>query len=199
MRYPHLPAVGSVGAPALPFHASPNHSPRNGRQAEICFTHVWGGGHFDGVVSWLCQTANESQRASAHVVYAGEIGPDAGKAVQLVPWSMKAWTECDLNSIGISIESADAIWQGHDPHGFVVLARMTALICHLHGWPGRWVRGDALLHGSAKGHARHADGGRLGCGHTSCPTEDLALYGQFHERVMAELRHGGFRDKWGKT
>ena len=194
MRYPHLPPVGSIGAPELPFMRTPNQSPRIHRNdAELCFTHVWGGGTFPGVVEWL---SNPESQASAHVVYAGEVGPHAGEAVQLVAWSAKAWTECDLNDIGISIESADAIWQGHDPHGFARLARMTALILHVHGWPPRWVRGAALTAGT-KGHLRHGDAGRLGCGHLYCPTIDL--YEQFHERVVAEHRHGGFRDSWGKT
>lgn len=196
MRYPHLPAVGSLDAPELHFHESPNVSERrHGMRPEVVFNHVWGGGSFHGVVDWLSEARSQ---ASAHVVYAGEIGPDAGKAFQLVPWSRKAWTECSLNDFGIGLEFADAIWRGHDPHGFAAGARMTALILHIHGLPPRWVRGQALL-GGTKGHSRHADGGRMGCGHVYCPTSDLDLYEQFHERVVAEVRHGGFRDKYGKV
>ncbi len=197
MRYPHLPAVGSLPAPDLPYHASPNQSSRNGRVPRLVFNHVWGGGSFDGTVGWLCQTANERARVSSHIVYAGGFGPDAGRAVQLVPWAEKAWTECDLNPVGISMECADAIWQGHDPVGFAVSARMTALIIHLHGWQPRWVRG-ADLFGSSQGHTRHADAGSLGCGHGYCPTTDLDLYEQFHERVVAEFRYGKFRKKYGR-
>jgi N-acetyl-anhydromuramyl-L-alanine amidase AmpD len=195
VTYETLPPVGSLGVPDLAWRPSANLSSRNGRQAEIVFVHVWGGGSFDGVVDWL---SNPSSQASAHVVYAGETGPDAKKAAQLVPWAEKAWTECDFNSIGLSIESADAIWQGHDPAGFARLARIVALLCDLHGFPARWVQGDALLHGSAKGFARHADGGRLACGHYYCPTQDLALWRQFVERVTLEFRHGEFRPKWGR-
>lgn len=205
MRYLHLPPVGSLGAPDLPYRRSPNQSDRSfGRAAEIVFCHRWSGGSFDGTVSWLCKGdsapgESDGSQASSHVVYAGEHGPDAGKAVQLVPWSRKAWTECDLNSLGLSVEFGDAMWLHQDPEGFARGARLVALLCHLHGFPGRWVRGDALLHGSAKGIARHADGGRLGCGHTSCPTTDLDLFGQFAERVTLELRHGDFRNSWGKA
>jgi hypothetical protein len=194
MRYEFLPPVGAMGAPDLPFRASPNQSARS-RPAEIVFNHVWGGGSFPGVVDWL---RNPDSDASAHIVYAGELGKHAGKVLQLVPFAKKAWTECDLNSLGISIETADAVWNGQDPGGFARLARMNALLLHLHGWPARWVKGAALLHGSAKGHTRHADGGRLGCGHSLCPTADVQLYRQFAERVTLELRHGGFRREWGR-
>lgn len=198
MRYPSLPPVGKLSAPDLDWKPSNNHSSRNGRRIEVCFTHVWGGGDYDGVVSWL-RTSSGADAVSAHVVYAGETGPHAGKAAQLVAWGDKAWTECDLNSLGISIESADAIWRMQDPDGFARLARMTALILHTNGLNTRWVRGDALLNGSATGHTRHADAGRLGCGHGYCPTTDLDLYEQFHERVVLEDRHGGFRKKYGRS
>jgi len=193
MLYPHLPAVGAHAAPELHWTPSENVSGRHGQAVHAIFNHRWDGGTFDGVVGWL---RNPDSQASAHVVYAGEVGPDAGKAAQLVKWAEKAWTECHLNPLGISIETADAVWLGHDPTGFARLARMTALLLHLHQLPARWVRGEALLAGG-RGHTRHADGGTLGCGHFSCPTTDLDLFRQFHERVVAEVRHGGFRKEWG--
>lgn len=198
MVYAHLPAVASVPAapPELGWHESPNRSSRNGLAPSLVFVHVWGGGSFSGVVEWLCQTHDEHRRASAHVVYAGELGADAGKATQLVPWSEKAWTECDFNSRGLSIESADAIWTGRDPAGFARLARMVGLLLHLHRLPARWIHGDAMLH-SPHGFCRHGDAGQLGCGHLYCPTSDMDLWAQFVERVVAEVRHGGFRDQWG--
>jgi N-acetyl-anhydromuramyl-L-alanine amidase AmpD len=194
VTYPHLPPVGSIAAPPLAWHPSPNYSGRNGTVPSVLFNHVWGGGTLDSVVSWLSEPASQ---ASAHLVYAGRVGPSANQAVQLVAFADKAWTECDLNPRGISIESADQVWNGHDPEGFAQLARMVALILHTHGWPVRWVRGDGLLAGS-RGHTRHADAGALGCGHLYCPTADLALYQQFHERVLAESRAGGFRAAYGR-
>lgn len=159
------------------------------------FVHRWGGGTFEGVCEWLCKPESE---ASAHVVYAGQTGPHAGKAVQLVPWSQKAWTECELNPIGLSIEAADAIWLGHDPEGFAQLARLIALLCHVHLDACRYVTAQGILAGS-HGFTRHSDGGALGCGHPYCPTSDVALWGQFAGRVVAEWRHGGFRDIYGRT
>lgn len=195
MRYPHLPEIGAHKVPKPPFDASPNRSSRLGRQPRICFIHRWGGGTFQGVISYFKET---SAQVSAHLVYAGAIGPDANKLVQMVPFSEKAWTECDFNPIGISIESADAIWDGHDPVGFAVLARMVALILHKHGWPVRWVREQGLLAGT-QGFARHADGGAMGCGHIYCPTTDMELWHQFCDRVTAEYRHGHFtHGEWGK-
>lgn len=192
--YPHLPPVGSIPAPDLASGSTPNQSSRNGTAPAVLFNHVWGGGTFDGVVSWL---TNPESQASAHVVYAGRTGPDAGRAVQLVAWADKAWTECDFNARGLSIETADSVWQGHDPEGFAQLARMVALILHVHSWPVRWVRADGLVAGT-RGHTRHADAGAAGCGHLYCPTSDLALYQQFADRVLAESRHGGFRSTYGR-
>lgn len=180
--------------PALPLRVTVNCSSRNGRRPRLVFVHRWGGGTYPSVVRWL--SSAESQ-ASAHVVYAGELGNDAGHAVQLVKWADKAWTECGLNPVGLSVESADAIWLGHDPHGFARLARIVALLCRLHLDACRPVTAAGIVAGS-HGFARHADGGALGCGHLECPTADLALWQQFAGRVVAEYRHGGFRSSWGK-
>lgn len=194
MRYSGLPPVGTVTLPDLPFLRSPNVSSRNGRRARLVFVHVWGGGTFNGTVGWL---RDAKSQASAHVVYAGEEGPDAGQAVQLVPWALKAWTECELNPVGLSVESADAIWRGHDGGGFARLARIVAGLCHYHLDACRYVPASGIIAGS-HGFTRHADAGALGCGHPSCPTTDLELWAQFSERVVLEYRRGGFRPSWGQ-
>lgn len=194
MTYPHLPPVGKLAAPTLPYHRSPNQSSRNGRRPRLVFVHVWGGGTFESVVAWL---SSPRSQASAHVVYGGTLEHAAGAAAQLVPFADKAWTECELNPVGISVESADAIWQGHDPHGFAQLARLVALLCHVHLDACRPVTAQGIVAGS-HGFTRHADAGALGCGHLACPTTDLALWRQFSERVVAEYRHGGFRDRYGR-
>ena len=189
MTYAHLPPVGHLPLPPLPFRASGNCSSRNGRRPRLVFVHVWGGGTFQSVCTWLSRP--ESQ-ASAHVVYGG-----LGQAAQLVPWARKAWTECELNPIGLSVESADAVWRCQDPEGFAQLARVVAGLCHFHLDACRPVTAQGIVAGS-HGFTRHADGGALGCGHLSCPTTDLALWRQFSERVVAEYRHGGFRSSWGR-
>ena len=188
MTYGGLEPVGEHGLPPLPFERSPNQSSRNGRRPRLVFVHVWGGGSFESVCSWLSRP--ESQ-ASTHIVYGG-----LGQAAQLVGFAEKAWTECELNPIGISVESADAIWRGHDPHGFAQLARVVAGLCHFHLDACRYVNAHGIVAGS-HGFTRHADGGALGCGHLACPTTDLALWRQFCERVVAEYRHGGWRPSWG--
>jgi hypothetical protein len=188
VTYHSLPKLGSLPAPELPFHRSPNQSTRAGRHVRLIFLHVWGGGTFESTSAWLC---NPQAQASAHVVYGGE-----GQATQLVGWGEKAWTECDLNPVGISIESADAIWHGHDADGFAQLARLTALLCHLHLGVCRYVPAAGIVSGM-HGFTRHADAGALGCGHLSCPTTDLALWDQFCGRVIGEYRLGGFRAEYG--
>lgn len=194
MRYEDLPDVGSIALPDLPFLRTPNVSSRGGRRARLVFAHVWGGGSFDGTVGWL---RNPESQASAHVVYAGEVGKDAGRAVQLVPWSMKAWTECELNPVGISVEFADAIWHGADPEGFAVAARIVAGLCHFHLDTCRFVTAEGIVAGS-HGFTFHRTAGALGCGHTHCPTDDAELLSQFRSRVLAESRVKGWRKAWGK-
>lgn len=194
MRYPHLPPLGSLPAPALPYRPSPNRSSRGGRRPRLIFLHRWSGGSFESVQHWL--SVKESE-ASAHVIYGGTLEKPAGLASQLVPFAEKAWTECELNPVGISIESADAIWNGHDAHGFAQLARIVALIAHLHLDACRAVSAAGIVAGS-HGFTRHADAGALGCGHLECPTTDPELWRQFSERVIAEHRAGGFRDRWGR-
>jgi N-acetyl-anhydromuramyl-L-alanine amidase AmpD len=194
LRY-HLEPVASadVTLPKLATVPSPNRSSRGGRRPRLVFVHTWGGGTYDGTVTWLCEKGSNT---SAHLVYAGEHGPDAGKCAQLVPFGDKAWTECELNAIGISVESADAIWQGRDPHGFERLARIVAGLCHYHLDACRYVTAAGIVAGS-HGFTRHADGGALGCGHLACPTTDGELWAQFCERVVLEYRRGGFRPSWG--
>ena len=194
MTYPKLPQLGTIAAPPLAWRASPNCSSRNGIRPHLIFVHTWGGGSFDSVTAWLCnpQPEHPERRVSAHVVYGG-----TDQATQLVRWSDKAWTESTLNPVGISVESADAIWNGHDPEGFAQLARLVALLCHLHLDGCRYVTAQGIVAGMA-GFTRHADAGALGGGHTSCPTADLALWRQFAGRVVAEYRYGGFRDRYGK-
>lgn len=203
-RYQHLPAVGAIAAPELAWKRSPNQSSRGGRRPRLVFVHRWSGGSFPGVVGWLCKGDSrpgkgDGSQASSHVVYAGERGPDAGKATQLVPWSAKAWTECELNPVGISIEAADAIWLGQDPDGFARLARMVALLCRLELDACRFVDGPGIVHGT-HGFTTHARAGALGCGHLQCPVPPGdPLEHQFAERVVAEYRHGGFRNEWGRA
>jgi hypothetical protein len=152
------------------------------------FLHVWGGGTYASTSNWLCDPGSQ---VSAHVVYGG-----FDEAQQLVGWGEKAWTECELNPVGISIESADAIWKGHAPEGFAQLARLTALLCHLHFGVCRYVPSSGIL-SAMQGFTRHADAGALGCGHLSCPTADMALWDQFVGRVIGEFRLGGFRESYG--
>lgn len=194
MRYSGLPPVGTVTLPDLVPDWSPNRSSRLGRTPRLVFVHVWGGGTFAGTCSWL---KDPKSQASAHVVYAGELAGDAGRAAQLVPWRLKAWTECELNPVGLSVESADAIWRGHDGAGFARLARIVAGLCHFHLDACRYVSSAGIVAGS-HGFTRHSDAGALGCGHPSCPTTDLELWDQFSERVVLEYRHGGFRPSWGQ-
>jgi hypothetical protein len=136
---------------------------------------------------------NPDNQASSHLVFPGSAVKD--HCTQMVPYGMKSWTEAFYNRTGISIESADAIWLGHDPYGFAQLARITAWLLHHFQLPAVWAKGPF---GIRKGFLRHADGGALAGGHTQCPTTDMALWGQFVGRVKGEYARGGFRPIWGR-
>lgn len=191
MKYKSLPPIGSATLPRLERNWTANSSSRFGVPISKVWVHRWGGGSFEGVEAWLDSTRSQ---ASAHVVYAGELGKDAGRAVQMVPWNRKAWTEGAFNRSGVSIECADAIFLGKDPNGFARTARIVAFLCKESGLPPNWRRGLTL---PLRGFTRHADGLAAAGGHTQCPTTDLELWWQFVSRVKQEHKYGHFRADWG--
>jgi hypothetical protein len=197
MRYSNLPAIGTLTLPSLEVKMTPAKSSRpSGAVIEDVFVHRWGITAFrhesiEGVIAEFLDPANE---ASAHLVYAGEVGLSAGRCVQMVRLADKAWTEGADNGEGVSIECGDAMWLGHDPVGFARAARIVGWLLRHEHLPAAWVRHPHTTH--YHGVTRHADGGAADGGHTICPTADLELWHQFVARVKGELVHGGYRDKW---
>lgn len=190
MRYHTLPPIGSLTLPTLERRLTANSSPRYGAPIQKVWVHRWAGGTFQGVENWF---TNVNSDASAHIVYAGEIGPNKGRCAQMVPYGRKAWTEAFYNRTGLSIECADAIWLGKDPIGFARTARIVAFLLHDNKLPANWVHGVTF---GRKGFLRHADGGSLAGGHTQCPTTDMELWVQFVGRVKDEYAFGHFRKAW---
>ena len=189
--------------PELPYLTTPNESARNpaGRKPTLIVVHAWGNqpattpaqarARMAGNVNYM-RTA--SSQVSAHVVYGGTLGDPRGQAVQLVEWQRKAWTQAAVNSAAISIESADAIWHGHDEHGLEQLARIVAFLCKRTNIPPTWAGCS-----SAVGVARHLDLGALGNpNHHVCPTGDVAAWKRFMRLVKKEHDRGGFRKTWGR-
>lgn len=189
--------------PDLPYLTTPNESARNpaGRKPTLIVVHAWGNkpattqaqarSLFAGNVNYM-RTA--SSQVSAHVVYGGTLADPRGAAVQLVEWQRKAWTEAAVNSAGISIESADAIWHGHDDGGLEQLARIVAYLCKRTNIPPRWAKTPAGV-----GVARHLDLGALGNpNHHVCPTGDVLVWKRFMRLVLKEHKRGGFRKTWGR-
>jgi hypothetical protein len=167
---------------------------RHGHPIELVVVHRWGVRYVDrpgekksyaGVVAYFMHPAN---RASAHVVYPGSAVP--GEATQMVRWQDYAWAEAAYNPISVEVESADAIWLGHDEDGFKQLARIVAGMLHYNRLPPVWSH--------RRGFCRHADLGAAGGGHTECPTTDLDLWRRFVGRVQREHERGGFRKRWGR-
>lgn len=187
-------AAPPIVLPELDWHPTNACSSRGGAAVVRVVVHRWGVAFTDeaheaqsyqGVINWFSNPANQ---ASAHVVFPGSAVP--GKATQMVAWDQKAWAEAAYNPTSDDIESADAIWLGHDPHGMAVLARIVAFRLHARGLPARW--------SAEKGFCRHADLGAAGGGHTACPTTNVALWRAFCALVQHEAGRGGFRPNWGR-
>lgn len=196
--------MGEVTLPRLPFVDTANQSDRRpaGRRPTLIVVHAWGNppattpeearARFAGNVNYM-QRRSSKVKVSAHVVYGGKLGDPRGQAAQLVRWERKAWTQAGLNSAALSVESADAIWQGLDEPGFEQLARIVAFFCHKTGIPPTWARLP-----SSVGVARHLDLGALGNpDHHADPTTSTVLWRRFVRRVREECDRGGFRRTWG--
>lgn len=167
---------------------------RHGHPVELVVVHRWGVRYttepdeaksYEGVIRWFLVPANQ---ASAHIVYPGYAVP--GVATQMVRWGDYAWAEAAYNPVAHDVESADAIWVGHDTAGMAQLARIVAFLLHKEHLPAVW--------STRRGFCRHADLGQAGGGHLSCPTVDLALWKHFVSLVHSEAVRGGFRASWGR-
>lgn len=194
----------------LPFETTPNESARlHGVRPHLVVVHTWGNapaddpaeaaGFFEGNVLFMRAAAAD---VSAHVVYGGQMIPaNHRRAVQLVEWQRKAWTQAGANSFSYSVESADAIWtpapdwqRTRDEAGLAQLARIVAFMCLRSRIPATWARNV-----NTPGIARHRDLGTVGnpSGHTD-PTGSVKLWQRFVAMVQAELARGGFRRTWGR-
>lgn len=180
--------------PSLVWTPTEARGERHGQPVELVVVHRWGvrftteraeQASYRGVVSWFEDT---SHRASAHVVYPGSAQP--GEATQMVRWSEYAWAEAAYNPVAVEVESADAIWLGHDDAGLAQLARIVGFLLTTWKLPPLWSH--------RRGFCRHADLGLAGGGHTACPTTDIALWRHFVRLVQAEHARGGYRHTWGR-
>lgn len=192
MVYKNLPPVGSLPLPKLEWFPTLACSPRVGTHIEDVWAHRWGGGTCAGVCNWF---SNPGNQASAHIVYAGETGPEKSRCVQMVKLADAAWTEAGGNREGVSVEMADLIWLGKDPVGFARSARIFGWLLLHEKLPAAWVRDP---HTHKHGLTRHADGGAWAGGHYVCPTQDKELFMQFVYRVKQEISHGGYRTVWAR-
>lgn len=198
----------AVVLPELSWAGTPNESARTaGAKARLVVLHRWGVkpaetreeavSRLAGTVAYLRKPEVE---VSAHVVYGGSLCPASQRAVQLVKWDRKAWTQAALNSVALSIECADGVWEPAgkgkvlDEPGLAQVARMTGWLCLHGGVPAVWASGP-----EGRGIARHLDLGELGNpnGH-SCPTTDTVLWRRFVSMVRAEVERGGYRKSWGR-
>lgn len=180
--------------PSLDWRPTTAKGDRHGHPVTLVVVHRWGVRYtspaaearsYEGVVRFFSNPAN---KASAHIVFPGSAVP--GEATQMVAWENYAWAEAAYNPQADEVESADAIWLGHDPEGMAVLARIVADRLHARRLPPVW--------SNRHGFCRHADLGAAGGGHTACPTTDLKLWRHFCSLVEAEAARGHFRPVWGR-
>jgi hypothetical protein len=188
------PASGAVVLPELDWTPTAACGSRDGVKVARVVVHRWGvrftseaaeAASYHGVVRFFEDPKNE---ASAHIVFPGSAVP--GHATQMVAWDQKAWAEAAYNPTSDDVESADAIWLGHDWQGFHVLSRIVAYRLHQRGLPAVW--------SAERGFCRHGDLGEQGGGHTACPTTDPHLWRLFAAAVQHEHARGGFRRTWGR-
>lgn len=181
--------------PTLLWHPTAASSPRFGHLVSLVVVHRWGVRYtseadearsYLGVVNFFSDPRN---KASAHVVYPGSAVPKA--ATQMVAWADMAWAEAAYNPTADDVESADAIWLGHDPIGFDQLALIVSQRLKARGLPPVW--------SSRSGFCRHADLGAAGGGHTECPTTDLALWRSFVGKVQTHYHASlSVPSHWGR-
>lgn len=170
--------------PPLDEKHSPNVSSRHGEKVHLIVVHR-PVGSYEGSIRALMDPHHQ---ASAHIIMA----PGGKKATQLVSWAEKAWACKAFNSLSDNLEIADECWDGRDPHGLAVAARIVAFRCHKRGIPPLWTH-EPL---SKAGIVRHYDLGTAGGGHTD-PTLDVSLWRKFILAVQHEVDRGGFRKVWG--
>lgn len=184
--------------PTLIHRPTTAYSSRHGVKPTVLAIHRWDGGTFESVVEMFINSPHDQNGKSATFVYAGEIGPYAGKFAQQIPIAGKPWTQAGWNPHCISIECADAIFLGHDPEGFQRLARIIAGLCHYEGIRPRWISGAELIV-NPNGFTRHHDLGVLGGNHPQCPTTDIRKWLTLTTLTHNEFLKGGFRDRheWG--
>src|SRR5690348_2761748 len=106
--------------PTLRWVPTDAHGSRHSQRVTRVVVHRWGVTYtsqsaeaksYQGVVKFFKNPANE---ASAHIVYPGT-AVAGNRATQMVKWDDAAWTQASFNPTSDEIESADAIWLGHDP------------------------------------------------------------------------------------
>ena len=172
-----------------------------GAKVSMVVVHRWGvsnwaGERIDGVVNYFKNPANE---VSSHLIYAGEEGPDAGRCVQMVRLADKAWTEAAFNSVGVSVESSDRIWLGHDVAGLHRLARIVGWLLKHHGLPCRDLETPhSVLYG--RGFTRHGALGQNGGGHLFCPVASARdpVWQTFVGLVHMEFKRDNYRKHWAR-
>ena len=172
--------------PVLKWLASPNFSERT-EKLDLLVAHDCQGSYLGSIETFM--QAHTSNPVSAHIV----LREDGKEATQMVGFGKKAWHDCSFNSESIGLEMAGFEARGYADSEWQAEANMIAYLLHRYQIPVRWAKD-----GKGGGFCRHLDLGRLGGGHTD-PTQDLAVWMNFVQRVEAAYNAGGFpAEPWGR-
>lgn len=174
----------AIVLPKLVYKASPNVSSRRGTAIDLFVLHETVGS-YRSAVSWL---SNPVSQASAHFVL-NEAGTEV---TQLVPLSLKAWTQGNKNPRCVSLELATISAKGyHSLYQLRVAARIAAWVCWKQKLPPFWTK-----RGAGRGLTYHGDMPDSGS-HPYCGP-DAAGWKFYCELVADEYERGGFRKTWAK-
>jgi hypothetical protein len=179
--------VAAAVLPELRQHPSPNFSSRHGAVPFLIVLHRPVGSFESAERALTDDSRPPAERVSAHVLLG-----TGHRAVQLVPWDVKAWTCASFNSLSYNLEVGDEAWDGRAPELLAEAARAVAFLSRRTGIPATWTRAPH----DQPGVTRHFDLGKAGGGHTD-PTTNMMVWRFFMQLVETEHRHGGFRPTWG--
>jgi hypothetical protein len=163
--------VEAALTPALKQVPSPNYSPRLIAH-DLVIVHLMEGG-YEGSVAWL---ALIRAQAAAHLC----MNADGSEVTQMVPLSLEAWAECNLNGRGVSIEAPGFTAQGVADVTLRGLAWIVAWLLQTYGIPCQHAEG-----GQGRGFCSHHDLGAAGGGHVDICGVDDATWRLFESYVKA--------------
>jgi N-acetylmuramoyl-L-alanine amidase len=173
--------------PPLRFADTPNKSKRT-RDVALVVVHDPEGG-FESTIEWV-------KKPEAKVSYHVLLNEDGTKAVQFVPWHMKAWSCVAFNSVSENISIAGKAGNAWSYSALNKLARVVAFRLWKNNLPATFRSKPVDLMKVPKGFTFHSELGAVGGGHSD-PGLTGAKKAYFIAAVKFHRNLGKFRKYWG--